>query len=143
MGLKATVSSSAFPPVSLSVCASRGLPPWAHGANPIYSAHQFNSFNIRMGWMDEAERFAAAREGGEAVVSSGRQPSHAGQSRKKSFKTLKAEACLLPTHTNTQSRQHMYSPLHTPAVSLWHTTVWSFLWSLSQCWCWSVVVWWN
>lgn len=66
-----------------------------------------------MGSMDAAERFAAAREEGEAVVSSGRQPSHAGQSRKKSFKTMKAEACLMPTHTNTQSRQHMCSPLHT------------------------------
>lgn len=75
-----------------------------------------------MGSMDASERFPAAREGGEAVVSSGRQPSHAAQSRKKSFKTMKAEACLMPTHTSAQSGQHMCSPLHTPAVSLWHTT---------------------
>lgn len=35
---------------------------------------------------------------------------------------MKAEACLMPTHTSAQSGQHMCSPLHTPAVSLWHTT---------------------
>lgn len=26
------------------------LPPWAHGANPIYSAHQFNSFKYSHRW---------------------------------------------------------------------------------------------
>lgn len=63
-----------------------------------------------MASMDAAERFAAAREGGEAVVSSGRQPSHAGQSRKKSLKTMKVEARLMPTHTQTTHVQPIPRP---------------------------------
>lgn len=66
-----------------------------------------------MGSMDAAEGFAAAREEGEAVVSGGRQASHAGQSRKKSFKARKAHA---HSHKHTKQTTHVQPITHPSSV---------------------------
>ena len=61
------------------------------------------------------------------MVSGGRQPSHAGKSRKKSFKRLKAEARLTHARTHTRRADYTcarhYTHVHTPAVPLAHPMV--------------------